>query len=103
SHVVVEPVGLEHAAAHVLAVDEMLYASAGIERARRQKIAEYGMIGEGPVAAMGERARQTARDPPGSDAANEKLEAAEGARRQTSQHIVLGDPARAAGAFHQKF
>src|SRR5205085_9548143 len=76
SHVVVERIGLEHAAAHVLAVDEMLYAGAGVERARRQKIAEYGIIGEGPIAAMGERARQAAHDPPGSDAAHKKLEAA---------------------------
>jgi len=101
--VVVERVGLEYMASGVDAVDEMLHAGALAERAGGQKAADHRKDREGPVAAAGERARQAARHPPGGDGGDEKLERSIGARGQAGEHVVFGEPARAAGPFHQKF
>ena len=76
----VKAVRLEHPAADVLAVDEILDARALVERASPEKSAEHRVDRERPVAASAQGLRQAARYPPAGDARDEELEATERAR-----------------------
>ena len=73
-----------------------------VEAARSQKSAIGRIERERTIAAALERVRQAARHTAGGNARDEELKVAVGARRQSRQHVVLGIPARAAGAFHQE-
>ncbi len=97
-----ETVGLDRFRAQIVLVVEMLHAGRGLEAARAHEGAERRIEREGAIAAAPQRRRQPAIDAAGGDAGHEIGEAAERARRQALQHIVFGEPARAAVAFDQE-
>ena len=70
--------------------------------ARAEKRAEPGIDAVGAIAAVVQRVRQASRDAPGGDPRHELGEMAVGARRQSAQHVVFGEPGRPARAFDQE-
>ncbi len=96
--VVEEAVRLDALRAEIARVVEVLNARGGLEAARAHEGAVGRIERDGAVAAAAQRQRQSALDPPRGDAGDEIGEAAERARRQAGQHVVLGHPAGAAAA-----
>ncbi len=81
----------------------MLDAGGGLETARAHEGAIGRIERERVVAAAAQRQRQAALDPARRDAGDEIGEPAERTRRQPGEHIVFGEPARAAIALGEEF
>ena len=73
----IEAVGLEHTAADIPAVDEILHARTLVERAGTEEATEYRIDRKRAVAATAECMRQAARHPAAGNPRHEELEAAE--------------------------
>ena len=80
----------------------MLDAGAGLEAARTHERAIGGIERDRAVAAAAQRQRQPALDPTGGEAGHEIGKPAERARGKSGEHIVFGEPARAAIALGQE-
>ena len=76
----------------------MLDAGRGLETAGADERPEPGVEAVGLVAAAPQRIRQPALDPAGGDAGDGVGEPPVGAHREAGEHVVLGEPARPAGA-----
>ena len=100
--VVEEAVRLDVPGAEIARIEEVLDAGGGLEAARAHEGAIGRIERQRAVAAAAQRQRQPALDPPRGDAGDEIGEAAERARRQAGQHVVLGHPARAAAALGEE-
>src|SRR5262245_49771058 len=98
----VEVIGLEHAAADIATIEEILDTRAPVERARAEETAEYRIDRERTVTAAPQSMRQATRDPAGSYPRDVKLETAKRARRKSRKHIVLGIPAWTARTLDQE-
>ena len=101
--VVKEAVGLDIFGAEIVGVVEMLDAGGGLETARAHEGAKGRIERQRIVAAAAQRQRQPALDPAGRDAGHEIGKAAERTRRKPGEHIVFGEPARAAIALGEEF
>ena len=100
--VVKKMVGLDIARAHFLGIDHAPDAGRVLVGARGEERSRRGIQAEGLVAATPQRLRQAALDAVGRDARDKELHVSEGARRQSRQHVVFGEPGRPAGAFHEE-
>ena len=80
----------------------MLDAGGGLETARAHERAIGRIERDGAVAAAAQRQRQAALDAARGDAGHEIGKPAERARRQPGEHVVFGEPARAAIALGQE-
>ena len=100
--IVEEAVGLDILGVEIARIVELLDAGAGLEAARTHECAIGGIERDRAVAAAAQRQRQTALDPTGGEASHEIGKPAERARRKPGEHIVFGEPARAAIALGQK-
>ena len=101
--VVEEAVGLDVLGAEIVRVVEMLDAGGGLETARAHERAIGRIERDRFIAAAAQRQRQSALDAAGGDPGDEIGKPAERPRREPGQHIVFGEPARAAIALGQEF
>ena len=86
----------------LLRVEEMLDAGGCVKATRTHKGAEPGVKAVGAITALAQGVWQAALDAPGGQARDRLGETAVRARREAGEDVVIGVPARAAGALHHE-